>query len=454
MKRLIFCLSVILLTASLLTFPASAQTTRQDLSDIYENLNEYIYPPYYESSPYYEAFTAQMNRLYELLKKQSLSQEDINTAYRNTKKAYTALMQDVFDYSELFDVLDFYNTLDLSLFTEESGDRLITASEAVQKELDSPSLFRTGNGVTMDQYKAVAQEHITNVRTQFATTLSSLAVSEDALDTITANGLMTVVRLYRVSAPAIFTGNTPAARRFRAAANASETLAANKNTAPDRLKDSYVDLTEAYRAMMRECIDFSSVKVQTDLYQSLNSADFSEISWRRYKDNVDLLKEKCDGTFYFYFTANDEKEFIQEQIENHLQTLIKPVESSYKILIPIATYRELYDLCREYRQASATDGLEIKLNRLLSCVKEGDEVLTSETAKPEDFKRSIDSIKAAAEELDLAERFLEQEKENEILHDEKMVRLVITCAIIAFVASLVCACFFSARDLGRLNWKK
>ena len=447
MKRLIFCFAIVLFITALLAFPVNAQTTRSELTDVYESLVEYIYPPYYESSTYYEPFIQQMNRLYEVIKDQSLTQDDLDTAYRNTKIAFTALMQDTFDYSELQDIMKFYQSLDLSLYTVESRDRLITAMETVEKELDSPSLFRTGNDLSIEQYHQIADEHIGAVKEKFASTVRALEI-DPTVTTLTASQLQTAVRLYEASVPTPLITNRAALNRFHQAVNIAN------NSAPQQIQNAYRNVTEAYQDLIKDCIDLSPVTAQTDRFNSLNASDYSAKSFLHYTESVQLLQEKCDGTFLFYFSAKETGEEMQTQITNHIASLVKPVETSYTNLVPMQTYQTLHDLCDRYRDATATDGLEIKLNRLLSSVKDGDEILLSDTAKPAAFERAIDEIKSAADDLDLGERFLQQEKENQVKHDENLVRLVIFCTMLALAATLACACFFSSRLLGRLDWTK
>ena len=173
MKRWISVLAV-LVALLMLTLPTSANTIEK-LQEIYNNLSAYMYEPYFEKSESFTEYKEAFEELKAFLKEDTTpTQKEISHHYQRMKAAFSALMLETFDYSEIVAQAETYQTMDSFLFTSVSWEKLVSAADTIIRELDSPMLFTRNPNTSFDEYSAVVQNHIRSLSNAFTDAYNEL----------------------------------------------------------------------------------------------------------------------------------------------------------------------------------------------------------------------------------------------------------------------------------------
>ncbi len=451
-KKISLFLSLLLVVA-LLVVPVSAEETINDLKRIYNNLQTHLYIPYYKDSEKFPAYSQMMSEIKTLLSSDAITQAEISKYYNELRTVYSALMRDTYDYSSLETLLQSYDALDSSIFTPESWKKLLSVRDAAQKELDAPTLFTRRSDITAKQYADYTQKHIQTYVDDFGSAFNELELLEKP-EPMTKEYLSGYKTYIDFCARESLLGSTNAWMSLKNALQTANNTLESENASQTQLETSYLNLFSTYSSACSEAYPFESSRKIISDFEKLSSENYSEASWERYKNEIDLLKEKTEKIPFFFIPLGASKETCKKILENYQNSFTKDSDKLQNILIPIETYNELAKLCKNYKDLTVTEGLAIKLGYLNNAVKSGEEVLENKLSSLSDFEKAIEAIETAKEDLDLAEKFLLEEQSKTKKQDTPTARLILILTIGVLILSFGAAILLSRYYFGKVNWRK
>ncbi len=451
-KKISLFLAIVLML-SLLVVPVSAEETINDLKKIYNNLQAHLHIPYYKDSEKFPAYSQTMEEIKALLNSDAITQAEISQYYNDLRTVYSELMRDTYDYSSLEKLLLAYDSLKSSVFTPESWKKLLSVRDAAQKELSSPTLFTRKSDVTAKQYADYTQSHIQTYTDDFSAAFNDLDLVEKP-ELMTKEYLEGYKAYIAFCSREVLLGETKAWSALQDALRIADETLLDEEAGQTQLETAYLNLSTAYSSASSEAYPFLTSKKIIDEFESLSPEDFSEASWERYKNEIDLIKEKTDKTPFFFVPIDANKENSKKFLDKYQESFVKDYEKLQNILVPIETYNELAKLCKDYKKLTAIDGLTIKMNYLKSAVKNGETVLNNKVASLKDFETAIDTINTAKEDLDLAEKFLLEEQSKVKKEDSPAAKLILILTVCVLILSFVAAIFLSRHYFGKVNWRR
>ncbi len=452
MKKTIVTLFLILCIL-IMAVPASAVETLSDLKKIHNNLTQYLYTPFFENSEYYEAYKAELDAVGELIEQDTITQNDIDTYYARIRSAYSHMMRDIFDYSSLNLLLEDFEILNEERFTPESWKKIQSVVDNVKNELEAPTLFQKSKNMTFEDYKAITVKHI-------ATFTSDFYYAYNALELIPAEGGTTKDRLSfyldycGASVREDLMGKSAYWKPYLDAVKEANACLNAGNPRQTRLDAAESSLISAYEKLCENTLDYTPVKEQQQHFSSLNSSEYSRASWKRYKEAVENMNLAADRIPFVYLPSELDSEQSKLHIQYYFDHIALEAKTAFENLVSQEMYETLSDLCQDNQNPVASEGLEIKANRLITRVHEGIAVLNNEEAIPKDFKTAIKNLETAKNDLDLSEAFLEKEKNSVVKQDTETIQLIVIFSTLSIALSLVFALIVSKRACGKINWKK
>ncbi len=451
MKRIVSILLVLVTFLPLLCMSAGAESL-SDLKKICDNLTTYLYHPYFVESTGYQEYCDEMNRLSTFInEEENKTQREINEHYNSIKNAYAYLMRNTFNYTELEKQYAVFQKLDSSLFTEESWEPLLVAAEEIQKELAAPTLFTRQDDTTFDEYYKAVQDYLLLYSRKFNkayNNLEMLPITEE----FTKSRLEDYCSYVSVSARSQLFEGTPEWRDFSDALAYAENTVAMRNPTNKRVYDAAMDLVAAYKGLLGTLTNTTISEVMTRHYV-LKESMFSSGSWNRYKKTIDAVNDKLSDVYYFYLPDGGDKDSYLKMVNDYFKDLVTPAEEAFSNLITVELYNELKDLCNQYRTATSISGVEVKLQRLLTRVREGDELLADPDAVSSQIQKKINQIKSDVTNLRMAEGFLKDAQSQVVKQDGVTMRLILVLTLVSLALSLAAALYTSYQYFGFINWR-
>lgn len=452
MKRWISVLAV-LIALLMLTLPTSANTIEK-LQEIYNNLSAYMYEPYFEKSESFTEYKEAFGELKAFLKEDTTpTQKEISHHYQRMKAAFSALMLETFDYSELVAQAETYQTMDSFLFTSVSWEKLVSAADTIIRELDSPMLFTRNPNTSFDEYSAVVQNHIRSLSNAFTDAYNELEMVLPEIN----------VTKQQLGALAKHAENTAHFESFFASSfweeyeiclDEAKTVAELRNPRQTRIDAAAADLLVAYKNLMDDCTDQKPVTEALAQYNLLNADKYTAESWARYEENALALLERMKKPYFFYLPKKAPTNTVNYFAERFFVKAAAYTNTDYKLLVTTESFEALQALCLRYQNISCSEGLEVKRNRLLTCVADAREVMKNVYVTPAQISAAGEAILTAANDLELSERFLQAEKDQVVRQDASTIQKIVILTTLSLVLSLGFACVTSYRFFGRLNWRK
>ncbi len=449
-------MTFILLIATVLgvfSLSVSAEETITDLTKVHTNLTNYLYTPFYENSQYFEEYQSVMNEAAELLASDDITQAEISKYYNEIRRVYSQLMRDTYDYSSLETLLKAYDSLDSSIFTEETWKKLLSVRDSAKKELDSPSLFAKTESMSEKQYTAYINSHIKSFTTEFQTAFNRLKFKERP-EPMTAEYLSGMVKIIRFCARAELLASSEGWAALQDALEETDELLADNKPKANELSASYQALLTAYTNACNGAYDFSATKETLTKYHILSAKSFSKDSWERYSKLVEALEKRMTEAHFFFIPLGADQETSEKYATAYLSSLPVTVNNAQESMIPMEEYRKLESLCNKYKNKTAMEGLDIKLNFLKTRVSEGEAVLQNKDATLKDVEEAIKNLETAYNDLVVAEGHLIEEQGKIVKQDEKTSRFTIIFYFCTLILSSVIAMFLSKTFFGKVNWSK
>ena len=227
-----------------------------------------------------------------------------------------------------------------------------------------------------------------------------------------------------------------------------------KNPRQDRLNKAEKALLEAYKLLCSDTMDFTPATSHIQRFTELNPAEYSRSNWKRYEATISQLKEELEDYHFIYLASELTLDQRKLHIQYYFESLALDCKKAYEQLIPQERFELLEDLCAENRTITGMEGLEIKVNRLITRVNEGNTVLNNTDATPADVETAIKNIETARADFDLAKSFLLEEQKSVVKQDSATIRLIVVFYILSVALSFTFACVISKRFYGKINWKK
>lgn len=452
MKKLALLLTLVLVLP-LLVLPSSAAETLTDLTKVYNNLSTYLYTPYVEKSECYEAYSQKMEEIKELLKSDSITQEEISKYYNELRAAYSAMMRDVYDYSSFDPILQSFEKLNSTPFTEESWKKLVSVYDSMQRELASPTLFAKKKTTTEEDYGEHMKKHIASFSTSYSAAFSALEFAE-VPESITKDYLVSYTEYVRQSSDNLLFSVSDLWEDHLDAIEAAEALCAQANPRIARMNQAHAALAESYKKIAAEVYQKNPAADALLKYEDLLKTDYSAASWERYEKQIHSLKERYEEDHFVFVPSGSDQKKAEEFISAYFNSLSDPAETARQNLVSNELYQSLKLLCSKARAAEVSEGLEIKYNLLQDAAAQGEEVLKNKNALTAEFDASIEAIENALENFSLAEDHLRQEQAKIIKQDKAASKWIVIFSVFAFFASVVCAVFLSRHHFGRIDWTK
>lgn len=454
MKRILFLLATVSALFAL-SISVAASETFEDLSRIYNNLSTYIYEPYFDDSQYFEEYKEQMDYAGKLLKDDSITQEEIDKGYLQLKTVYAKMMQDTYDYSLLPVLVEQFEQLDGSIFTEESWKKMVSTVDEIKTELNSPSIYYRSSDYTEESYREKTQAYIDKFETNYATAFNQLKLNDAYLDDdYTKQELNAYYNYVYACIDEDLMKDAESYDDLMDALDGAYDAFRRQNPSDDRINRAKAALDEAYLAMNHEVMDFTMLREEISTYRLLASSIFESRSFLKYQKEVELLETALEAPHFFYVPENCTAEAYENQAKAYLTALVAPAKAAYDLLLPIELVQELDQLCDQYRNQTTMEGLELKLGLLHNAVKSGDELLQSEGASKKDVEEAINNIKEAYKDLKTAEGFLTEEQSKIVKQDAETIKMILIFALISIFLSVAFACFLSKQRYGRIDWTK
>ena len=438
---------------SLLFVPAKAEETINDLKKIYNNLQAHLHIPYYQDSEKYPAYSQMMEEIKALLASDAITQAEITRYYNDLRTVYSDLMRDTYGYSSLEGLLVAFDSLDSSIFSADSWKKLLSVRDSAQKELRAPTLFSRNGEVTEKQYTEYTQSHIETFSADFSEAFNSLELLEKPTPITTEYLAGYKAYVQFCSRQEVFT-NTALWENLQNALEISAEVLEDQNATQTQLEAAYLNLYSAYSAACQDAFSFKTSNQILSEYNQLSAENYSQASWTRYSEEINLLKEKTTKIPYFFIPVGADKETCKTYTEKYQNSLAGNTKKLQNILVPIETYNKLQSLCSEYKNLTAIEGVEIKLSYLNSMVNEGEKVLNNSLSSLSDFENAIEKITAAKDDLDLAEKFLLEEQGKVLKQDTPTARIILILTVAILILSFVAAVFLSRHYFGKVNWRR
>lgn len=460
MKRILGLLLAVVAVVALLMQPVSAAETITDLKKVHTNLTQYLYTPYYEKSQYFEEYQSVMNEVGELLQSDDITQAEISKYYNKIKEVYSLMMRDTYDYSSLQVILDSYDALDSSIFTEESWKKVLSIHDSILKELDSPSLFPRSDNTSETQYTAYINSHIRNFTTEFNTAFNRLVFIE-VPEQMTPEFLNGITKLVRFCSRSELLANAKDWNKLLEAMDDAEKLVKSIDEGEEiddevqtELNETYENLLTTYYNVCNESYDFSASKDALSKYHVLNEKSFSKASWDRYSEKAVALEKRLQQPHFFFIPFGADKATCEKYANAYLSALPTSTVKEQGTLIPVESEQKLKSLCNKYRTRTTLEGLDIKLNLLKTLVAEGDAVLANKDATLDDVNTAIQNIENANNDLIRAEGHLKEEQGKVLKQDAKTSRYTIIFYIASLILATGLAMYLSRIHHGKVNWSK
>ncbi len=453
MKRILLLLFTVL-CVFVLTVPASAGETFEDLSRIYKNLTTYIYKPYFQDSKYFEEFEAQIEYVGELLKDDAITQEEIDTGYKNLKTVYANMMQDTYDYSYLPVLVSHFDQLDGSIFTEDSWKKMVSTVDEIKTELDSPAIYYKTDLYTEESYRKKTQDYIDSFETNYAYAFNRLRLADHFFDEeMTKDELTAYLNYLIVCTNENYMNTVPEFNALRKSISDVEAIL-KKNVGNDALIEAKNTLDSAFNSLQNKFIDYSVIEQEVAAFRSLAAEDYEPKSYQRYKEQIEALDNISGYCLFFYIPADCNNEIFKNHSENYLKDVGATAKAAQNMLLPIDLVNELQSLCNMYRRVDVMEGLELKSSLLYKAVKEGDELIQTETATKKDYEEAIQNIKESYSDFKTAESFLIEEQSRIIKQDSKTIKMILVSAFLSIALSIGFACIISKQHYGKIDWTK
>ena len=453
MKKIITLILLFATLLSVFTFSVSAEETITDLTKVHTNLSNYLYTPYYENSKYFEEYQKVMDEAAELLASDDITQAEISKYYNEIRRVYAQLMQDTYDYSSLEKLLETYDALDSSIFTEESWKKVLSVRDSAKKELDSPSLFSRTEKMTEKQYTAYINNHIRNFTTEFKNAFNRLKFKEIP-ENMTPEFLSAMVKIIRFCSRATLLDSAPSWTALAEALEEAEEVLEDNKPKSSELNESYQAILTAYTNTCNEAYDFSEVKDTLTKYHILSAKSFSKTSWDRYSTLVAALEKRMTEPHFFFIPLDADQETCEKYAKDYFSALPAVVNDAQTSLIPIEDYNKLENLCKKYKNKTSMEGLDIKSNFLQTRVAEGEAVLANKDAVLQDVETAIKNIETAHNDLVVAEGHLIEEQGKIVKQDEKTTRFTFIFFFASLIPAACIAMVLSKMYFGKVNWSK
>lgn len=452
MKKLALVLTFLLILP-LFILPCSAAETLTDLTKVYSNLSTYLYTPYVEKSEFYEPYSKKMEEIGELLKSDSITQEEISKYYNELRSAYSTLMLDVYDYSSFDVLIASFEKLGATPFTEESWKKLVSVYDSMQRELSSPTLFARKKTTTEQDYADHMAKHVASFTTSFSSAFSGLELSEKP-ETIGKNYLLAYTEYIRLSSEnALFFKSEFWESHQKAIENAEE-LCALANPRIARINQAYADLSQSYDQISKDVYAKNAALDTLLQHEDLLKTDYSAASWDRYETQITELREQYEKNHYVFIPEGSDEKTAKEFADSYFEGLSESATTAKKNLVSNELFQTLKLLCSKAHAAEVSEGLEIKYNLLQDAAKQGEEVLENKNALTAEFETAIENIENALENFSLAEDHLQKEQAKMVKQDKEASKWIMIFSVFSFFASVVCAVFLSRHHFGRIDWTK
>jgi len=455
MKRILFMFSTLFfaILLSLHAFATDAEGGVTRLEKSYYSLNEHLYTPFFSESKLYEGFKEEMELSRAALKLGNLSDENADILFNKLKTAYSALMLDVFDYSDLTDARKFYEKLDASLFTEASWSQMQTAADFLIAELESPSLITGASALTKEEYTQKMDQHIVEVLNSFTDAYHTLEMKE-LPEAFTKNQLICLVTMTEESTREDLLSKSEHWKNLQSAIKEGKRVMGKAKPLQSSIDSAVKDLLEKYLAATSASFDFSVIEKTLSAYYEVIKDNYTQNSWNQYESAAMKLDDQRKKPFFFYFSDEIKTEEALATIAQAFQALCKETDALYLNLVPMSTYLELSDLCNLYRNTTSEIALKGKTEILLSHVAQGDALLQRGNATQQEMLDQIQLIQSAANDLKLAESFLYEEKQAIIEQDRETIQRIIIVTTVTVFLAFFTAIIISYRHFRRIDWTR
>lgn len=450
MKRILSLLLAILFL--FLTSVSISAKNIDDLRSVCSGLKQYLYTPYVSDSDLYPAYSDALAKAEKLISKNTADADEVDAHYNALKSAFVALFRDCFDYSSLDQIAKDYETLSVDLFEEESWARLASAMDAIYNEINSPTVFKKGN-MNKEAYALNIEKFINDLYINFAKEYSRLEL-KPLSENIAMNEAVALLNYCKLSAPEPIMAQSQNWSRYQNACEQLTALSIQRNPKQEDISLAVQELIESYHKLSVEFFDLSPVQSELKRYHSASSNQYSESSWAAYQKQIEGLQSLEKNPQFLYLNNFKDKEEALAYNKSFFSEKAKSAAVAFESLIPRESINKLSSLCNTYRRATASPGVEVKLKFLLESVNRGDEVLKNANSSLKDVEEAINEIENAAENLILAEEYLSSEQGNNSKSDTETMRAILVFTLLTLILSSICACFFSYRKFGRINWKR
>lgn len=452
MKRILFLIAA-LLACLLLCVPSSAAETYEDLSRIYKNLSTYIYPPYFEDSKYFEEYKAQMEYVEEILNDDDITQEEIDNGYYSLKAVYGKMMKDTYDYSELPNLVEHFEKLDKTIFTEDSWKKVVSTIDETKTQLDTPSIYYREEGYTKESYNAKTQSYIDSFQTNYADAFNQLEFNEAFLDDrLTKEELKSYHNYISACVNDKYMKTAAEYYDLKAALENAKNIYSRQNPSNVLTSRAMDDLKKTFLALSRKFINYTIIREEISTFHTLSESSFEQKSFQAYSRQIESLIAFLDEPQFFYVPTNCNAESFHKYCDFYLSSVVSPAKSAYKLLLPVSLVDELQTLCNKYKSTVTIDGLELKLTLLKNAIKKGEELLLKENSSAEQYEDAIKAILDAYSDLKTAEAFLIEEQSEIVKQDADTIKMILIYALIAIALAVGFACVVSKQHYGIIDW--
>ncbi|MBR2635192.1 MAG: hypothetical protein IKD31_06395 [Clostridia bacterium] len=448
MKKITVFFAALLAVLSFTAAPKAAKI--ENLESIYAGLTASIYKPYYEKSPYYEAYRKEIEALSDFLKQPEHPQEEIDRHHEAIRMAFANLMHDSFDYSALFEIAEFYKKMDLSLFTEDSRRGLEKAMEAVFYELKTPTVYQRGTFDTELSYRSVVQENIDSVEESFLRAYSALSfvppegpISKDKLEAV-LNLCQTTARKDQMSQSIKW----PAYEK----AVTSVTATLESPSADEAFcGEQAVLLLDAYRNLLLDVLDFMPVSKYVNYFATFDPNTYVSQTWSQFAAAVFALEDVSLRYHFFYTRESCDAASFRRQTDLYFSTITAEAQEALEQLIPLSDFEALHSLCNRYRGLKVTVGLELKHNKVMLAVSRGLSLLSDPESTGSDVAAALADLQEIVSEYERALEFLNENGTATDLQNRKAMQLTLVFSLVSVVLALGFAVSASYKKNGRID---
>lgn len=451
MKKIANAILIVVVTL-LLFSTASAAKSHAELKNVHSNLTTYV-SPYLTQAKEFPQYERAMKRLAQFLDRESTDETENEAEYLAIISAYSILMRDFYNYSELEEMQKAYQTLNPIIFSEESWNTLSEAVKSINRELNSPTLFARGETNTHEDYQKTIDTYTKRLKDEFYSAYINLQLNLPEKDP-TVEQYEAYVAYVRLSTNENLFKKSTHWNAFRTElTNLEDWIHRYRNPAKWRLEHIYT-LKSHYEAIHSELYDLSPVQKELSEYQNLSSDNYSKNSWQQYVRIVDEMKTESQRIHYSFYLKDATDEMISEQYQNWIESIVSPAQSARQGLVSAESYNELYNLCRQHSGINPVPGAEIKLEQLNKTLKNGNFVLENPNSVNNDFINAIKSIEESAKSYQATVRHLSENEIQEKSDQASITKKTVIFTIVSIVLSAAFACLVSLKHYGKLNWLK